>query len=46
MKRLNAILQYPTLSRFGSKPSLLLGLFIFLAGCCVLILGGIDLVSR
>lgn len=46
MKQLNKTLQSPTLCRFGSKSSLLSGLLIFLAGCCVLIHKGFDLMSR
>jgi hypothetical protein len=46
MKALNNMPQSKTITRLGSRPSLVLGLFIFIAGSSVLVAEGLDLLTR
>jgi hypothetical protein len=46
MKVLNDMRQPQSIPRFGSRPSLVLGLFIFIAGCSVWVAEGLDLLTQ
>lgn len=46
MKVLNDMRQSQSIPRLGSRPSLVLGLFIFIAGCSVWVAEGLDLLTQ
>lgn len=46
MKALQKNHHRQSIDRLGSRPSLFLGLFIFVIGCAVLMVEGLDLLSR
>jgi hypothetical protein len=46
MKALNNMPQSKTITRLGSRPTLVLGLFIFIAGSSVLVAEGLYLLTR
>ena len=46
MKVLNDTRQSESITRLGCRPTSVLGLFIFIAGCAVLVAEGLDLLTR